>query len=276
MCVGNWEDWSIEGYVASASKSKWLRIQAGDHLTPFYSEESLALQKRFFDHFLTGENNGWERESPVRVQIRRPDGTFWREETSWLLPGTQWQRFYLDAVDGGMGVEKNSASAAERSYEALGEGLTFTSAPFMDEVEFTGPVMLRLWVRSTTADMDIFATLRLIDPDGRDVTFTGNTDPRVPLGQGFLRVSHRALDPSKSTEYRPYHAHVATEPMTPGQLYEVKVEFIYPTSIVVPEGYRLALTIQGKDWQPPVHTVQSKDYELPQFREPRIVLRCTS
>jgi hypothetical protein len=56
---------------------------------------------------------------------------------------------------------------------------------------------------------------------------------------------------------------VATEPMTPGQLYEVKVEFICPTSIVVPEGYRLALTIQGKDWQPPVHTVRSKDYELP-------------
>lgn len=268
LCVGNWEDWSIEGYVASASKSKWLRIQAGDHLTPFYSEESLALQKRFFDHFLKGENNGWERESPVRVQIRRPDGTFWREETSWPLPGTQWQRFYLDVGDGGMGVEKNAASAAERSYEALGEGLTFTSAPFTDEVEFTGPVMLRLWVRSTTADMDIFATLRLIDPDGRDVTFTGNTDPRVPLDQGFLRVSHRALDPSKSTEYRPYHAHVATELMTPGQLYEVEVEFIYPTSIVVPEGYRLALTIQGKDWQPSVRTVRSKDYELPNLEDP--------
>lgn len=56
---GNWEDWtSIDGCVAAASKSKWVRIQTGDHLTPFYSEEALAIQQRFFDHFLKGEKNG--------------------------------------------------------------------------------------------------------------------------------------------------------------------------------------------------------------------------
>jgi hypothetical protein len=53
--------------------------------------------------------------------------------------------------------------------------------------------------------------------------------------------------------------------MTPGQLYEVEVNFQYPISIVVSKGYRLALTLQGKDWQfvPNVETVRSKDYELP-------------
>jgi hypothetical protein len=53
-------------------------------------------------------------------------------------------------------------------------------------------------------------------------------------------------------------------PLTPGQPYETDVE-IWPTSIVVPQGYRLALTVQGKDWKYPTDAriVQAKDYELP-------------
>jgi predicted acyl esterase len=164
--------------------------------------------------------------------------TSWRKEAAWPLPGTQWDRYYIDAADGAMSPAKGAAAAAEQSYPAMGDGVTFKTAPFAEDVEFTGPVMLKLWVRSTTAAMDIFATLRLIDPEGRDVTFTGDTDPRVPLSQGYFRVSHRAVDPRKSTEYRPYHSHLAAEPMTPGQLYETEVEFLHPTSVVVPKGYR--------------------------------------
>jgi hypothetical protein len=42
----------------------------------------------------------------------------------------------------------------------------------------------------------------------------------------------------------------------------------YPLSIVVPKGYRLALTVAGKDWQfaPNEQTVTSKDYEEPNVR----------
>jgi uncharacterized protein len=265
LCVGNWESWSIKGYEAAASQSKWLRVQTGDHLTPFYSEEALALQKRFFDHFLKGQKNGWESEAPVTVQVRRPDGAFWQKEATWPLPKTQWDRYYLDAGDGGMDLVKKNTATAEKSYGAMSDGVTFTTEPFGSDINFTGPSMLKLWVRSSAADMDIFATLRLIDPEGRDVTFMGNSNPRVPLNEGLLRVSQRAVDPAKSTQYQVYHPHVAVEPMTPGQIYEVDVNFQYPTSIVVPKGYRLALTLQGKDWQfaPDVDTVRSKDYELP-------------
>ena len=75
--------------MAAASQSKWLRIQTGDHLTPFYSEETLALQKRFFDHFLKGKNNGWDKEPQVSVAVRSPDGISCRKETAWPLPETQ-------------------------------------------------------------------------------------------------------------------------------------------------------------------------------------------
>jgi hypothetical protein len=38
--------------------------------------------------------------------------------------------------------------------------------------------------------------------------------------------------------------------MTPGTLYETDVE-IWPTSVVVPKDFSLALTVQGKDWELP-------------------------
>ena len=265
LCVGNWEGWSEKGYVAAASKAKWLRIETGDHLTPFYSEESLTVQKRFFDYFLKGQKNGWESEAPVTVQVRHPDGATWQKAATWPLPKTQADRYYLDAGDGGMSPAKSSASASEKSYPAMGEGVTFKTEPFTEDVNFTGPAMAKLWVRSSTVDMDIFATLRLIDPEGRDLTFVGNTNPRVPLVNGLLRVSRRAVDPAKSTEFEAYQPNLTLEPMTPGQLYEVDVNFQYPLSIVVPKGYRLALTVAGKDWQfaPNAQTVTSKDYEEP-------------
>lgn len=263
--VANWTDWSTAGYLAAASEQKWLRIQTGDHLTPFYSEGSVALQKRFFDHFLKGVNNGWEKEPPVAVQIRRPEGTAWRQAAAWPLPETQWERYYLDAASGSMSPAQEAAAPAAKSYPGLGDGLTFTTAPFTEETEFTGPIGVRLWVSSSTADMDIFAAVRLIDPQGRDVTFMGNSDPNVPLGLGYLRVSRRAVDPARSTAYSPFHAHLTSEPMAPGTLYPVDVEFADPTSIVVPAGYRLALTLQGKDfgYGPEARTVRAKDYDLP-------------
>jgi predicted acyl esterase len=263
--VANWTDWSTLGYVEAAGKQKWLRIQTGDHLTPFYSEESVALQKRFFDHFLKGVNNGWEKEPRVAVQVRHPDGTAWRNETAWPLRGTQWERYYLDASNGSMSPAGVGGAPAEKSYPGLGDGVTFTTEPFAQEVEFTGPIGLKLWVSSSTTDMDIFAAVRLIDPQGRDVTFIGNSDPNVPLGLGYLRVSHRAIDPAKSTAYNPFHPHLVSEPMTPGTLYPVDVEFSEPTSIVVPKGYRLAVTVQGKDfgYGRGANFFHAKDYDLP-------------
>ncbi|MCX2561208.1 CocE/NonD family hydrolase [Acetobacter farinalis] len=262
--VANWTDWSTQGYLAAASRQKWLRIQTGDHMTPFYSEQALALQKRFFDHFLKGLDNGWEKEPRVAVRVRRPDGTRWRYASAWPLPGTHPERWNLNVATGSMSPEAVSATAS-KSYPGLGEGLTFTSAPFERETEFTGPVGVRLWVSSSTRDMDVFAALRLIDPQGRDVTFMGNSDPNVPLGLGYLRVSQRAVDPARSTIYTAFHPHRASEPMTPWKLYPIDVAFTEPTSIVIPEGYRLALTIQGKDfgYGPDAHIVHAKDYDLP-------------
>ncbi|MBT5948849.1 MAG: peptidase S15, partial [Nitrospinaceae bacterium] len=78
--------------------------------------------------------------------------------------------------------------------------------------------------------------------------FQGALDPNTPIGQGWLRASHRKLDPELSEPYRPYHTHDEKQPLTPGEVVELDVE-IWVTSIVVPVGYRVALSVRGKDYE---------------------------
>jgi predicted acyl esterase len=63
---------------------------------------------------------------------------------------------------------------------------------------------------------------------------------------GWLRASHRKLT-AASTEYRPFHQHTEREPLVRGEIYEVEVE-IWPTSLLIPEGYRIALSVRGNDF----------------------------
>ncbi len=100
---------------------------------------------------------------------------------------------------------------------------------------------------STTTDADLFLILQVFDPEGNEVVLQGAVDPHTPIGQGWLRASHRALDPELSTEYRPFHRHDEVRPLEPGRPETLDVE-IWPTSIVVPPGYRVALWIRGSDY----------------------------
>ena len=93
----------------------------------------------------------------------------------------------------------------------------------------------------------MFAVLRVFSPDLKEVVFQGAIDPHTPVGQGWLRASHRKLDKKLSTPYRPYHTHTKRQPLKPGEVVELDVE-IWPTSIVVPAGHRIGLTVRGKDY----------------------------
>jgi uncharacterized protein len=78
--------------------------------------------------------------------------------------------------------------------------------------------------------------------------FQGAIDPHTPVAQGWLRASHRKLDKKLSTPYRPYHTHDEKQPLKKNQAAELDIE-IWPTCIVVPAGYRIALSVRGKDYE---------------------------
>ena len=238
---------NFEGYVRAASQQKWLEVHGGSHWAPFYTDYGIKLQKRFFDFFLKGEANGWDKQPKVLLQVRHPGEKFVeRAENEWPLARTRWTHFYLDPANKGLSPTPG-ASDQSVTYDAMGDGVTFATPPLEAATEITGPSALKLFISSTTANADIFAVLSVLDPQGKEVVFQGALDPHTPVGQGWLRASHRKLDPQLALPYRPYHTHDEDQPLTPGQIYELDVE-IWPTCIVVPRGYRITLTVRGKDY----------------------------
>jgi predicted acyl esterase len=253
LSAGNWGGHGLhlrgnsEGYVRAASTQKWVEMHGLEHWTHFYTDYGRELQKRFFDHFLKGEDNGWDTQPPAILNIRHVDGTFaLRSEDDWPIPRTRWTKLYLDPATQSLEREP-PAAATSVEYDALGDGVTFRTV-LTDETEITGPSAVKLFVSSSTDDADIFVILRVFDPDGEEVTFQGANDPHTPIAHGWLRASHRSLDPELSTPYRPNHTHEKREPLTPDEVYELDVE-IWPTCIVAPAGYTVALSIQSKDYQ---------------------------
>ncbi|HYB21277.1 MAG TPA: CocE/NonD family hydrolase [Thermodesulfobacteriota bacterium] len=239
---------NFNGFTQTPSKQKWLEVHGDSHWSLFSSGYGLALQKRFFDYFLKGLDNGWNKQPPVQLNVRHPGEKFvLRMENEWPLARTQWTKFYLDPV--GLKLSpKPLGKEGKVEYEALGKGVTFSMAPLEKTTEITGPLAAKLFVSSSTKDADLFLIVRVFDPDGKELTFMGSTDPNTPIANGWLRVSHRRLDLKRSKPYQPYHPHDRVEPLTPGEVYECDVE-ILPTCIVLPRGWRVVLTVRGKDYE---------------------------
>jgi uncharacterized protein len=254
LSAGNWGGHGLhlrgntEGFVRSASRHKWLELHGFDHWTGYYSDEGRLLQKRFFDHFLKGEANGWDEERPVLLRVRQVDGTFiLRREDDWPLARTDWTRWSLNGAQHEL-VPSPIESEAAVHYSAAGEGVTFRTDPLERELEITGPASAKLFISSSTEDADVFVVLRVFDPNGDEVTFQGSLEPHSPVAHGWLRASHRRLEERSSTPYRPVHAHTSRQLLTPGEIYELDIE-IWPTCVVVPAGYTIGLTVRGCDYR---------------------------
>jgi uncharacterized protein len=253
ISLGNWGGQAlhgrsnIKGFVDAGSKDKYLEVHGHEHWTTYYSKDYLALQRNFFDYYLKGQGNWPETQPKVLLQIRHPGEKFVsRAEQEWPLARTEWTRLYLRPAT--KELEWATPEREEQaSYEGFGEGLTMRAAPLKEAVEITGPLQAKLFISSETTDADLFLVLRVFDPEGNEVLFQGANEPRAPIAQGWLRASHRKLDPVKSRSWMPYHPHEEAEPLVPGQIYELDVE-IWPTCLVIPAGYTIALSVLGRDF----------------------------
>ena len=284
--VGNWGGFSMhlrgntEGFMHAASRHKKLRIHTGTHFHPFHSEEGRMDQLRWFDYWLKGIATGIMDDPPVKLEIRTGGSTkpyAVRYENEWPLARTQWTKMYLkverepstdaQAVEGELaktappktakltypasGVTKAgiaSGSSLSTSHGNTGRtGVSFVTPPLTADTEVTGPIVLTLWVSSTSEDMDIFATLRNIDADGEDVCEVGQHGQPIPcVTKGWLRASHRKLDLARALPYRPYHAHNERLWLQPGEVVECRIE-VWPTSMVFRKGHRIRIDIQPRD-----------------------------
>jgi predicted acyl esterase len=252
---------NFEGFMRAASTQKWLEVHGLEHWTHFYTDYGRRLQRRFFDHFLKGAANGWEDQPRVLLQIRHPDHFEERAEHGWPIPRTRWTRWYLDARTGALSPVP-VAESGSAVYDAAGPGVTFSTPPLQDTTEITGAAAVKLQISCGAGDTDVFAVLRAFDREGREIDFQGALDPHTPIGNGWLRASHRRLDPELSRPWRPYHSHDRAEPLTSDRVYELDVE-IWPTSIVLPAGTGLTLTVLGRDFERPGPAQEIQSFVTP-------------
>jgi len=240
---------SIEGFLRISSKQKWLFTHGRKKWETFYSEEARRWQKRFLDHFLRDIDNGMDQVPTVRLEIRK---AFYqqevRSEQNWPLATVLPTPLYLCANTRSLQREAVASEGKAQYLSTSRRGKAVFSCRFDESVETIGSMRLKLWVSTSEGDdLDLFVVLRKLDSAGNEIFFSGfNGYERDGLAKGWLRVSHRELDPSRSTPLRPWHSHTRIQHLHPGDIVPVEIE-IWPSATLFETGSSLQVTIQGRD-----------------------------
>jgi len=191
---------SFRGWERIISADRFLYTHRGGKWATFYSPEALAMQLRFFDHYLRGR----EVPPPPRVRLEVRDSrdvvVSVREEANWPLDGTEWRPLYLTTS----GLAATPPSASGRiTFDTRSRSVCWEWT-FAADTEVTGPMALRLWVEAHDADdVDLFAGVEKWR--GRAyVPFEGSYGfGRDRVTTGWLKASLRALDEQASRPFDP-------------------------------------------------------------------------
>jgi predicted acyl esterase len=253
--VASWSDQglhtrgTLEAYKRLGSRQKWLEVHGRKKWAYYYTPSSVAKQREFFDQFLQQRATAVLAWPKVRIEVRdRANvGTF-RCEKEWPLARTQYRQLFLDARDGTL-CDAPASIAAIASYDPLSpHDAAMFDYEFKEQTELTGHMKLRLWVEAVEADdMDLFVAIQKIDRDGSPVPFVFYAMlENGPVALGWLRVSHRELDDTRSRPEQPFHPHTREWLLRPGEPVAADIE-IWPSSTRFEAGQRLRVLVQGRD-----------------------------
>jgi predicted acyl esterase len=261
----NWNDEPTEQMIqAAANIDSKLVVGPGSHCIPPKGMDINAEQKRFFDRYLKGLDNGIDREPRYTWVAEAPGGkdTIVRSAT---LPGTGVARtsLYLTSsandaratVDDGSLVRTSPQRAIQRfriDYDVAddayfpfwpkildGKGLTFTSAPLAANAVIEGYPIVHLNVAIDGKDANVFAYLEDVGADGKATL----------LSFSRLAASHRKLSTAPYKRFGlPYHSGLKADvrAMMPGV--PAMLSFaMSPRAYTIGAGHRLRVTITGAD-----------------------------
>jgi uncharacterized protein len=234
---------SFEAFRRIGSRERFLYTHRGGKWSTFYGAEALALQQRFFDCYLKGDDNGMRSAAPVRLEVRATGDAVHavREERAWPPPSTRWTALHLDA-----GTLRASAAQIPRTtrFDARTGRASFVLS-VTEALELAGPMKLRLFVElEGCTDAHLFVAVRKIK-DGRHVVFEGTSGFGYDVvTKGWARVALRRLDAELSEPHRPVLSFDRVEPLAVGDVAAMDVELL-PSATLFRRGETLRLDIQG-------------------------------
>jgi predicted acyl esterase len=260
---------TLDSYRRIPSKDKWLRVHNTQEWPDYYDPKYMEDLRRFFDRYLKGIENGWEKTSRVRLSVLDPGGVdeINRPENEFPLARTQYKSLYLDGRSGTLSPNPVTEESLVRYAADDGKGQAVFTIRFNEETELTGYMKLRLWVEAVGSnDMDLFVKVQKLNK-GSKVLSSPVIVPPNPVARtvvnrlwsfgiqklsllfftgpaGRLRVSHRALDAARSTPSEPYLTHRAEELLSPGQIVPVEIG-IWPAGMRWHVGEQLRVSVAG-------------------------------
>jgi uncharacterized protein len=229
----------------------------------------------FYDKYLKGEKTDYDERPPVEYFVR--GANVFRASGVWPPKGVRYEAWHLhkgpsgsvtSLNDGALSTEPAQGEAATSyrypvpgwvsgvvgfgpagpagGFDPVRRVLTYTTAPLARDLEIAGPIKLVLYVSTTRSDTDFFVKLQEQMPQGPEERAKGVNPPAQLVSKGWLRASHRALDPQRSSEHDPYYSHAKPEPVAPGEVvkYEIRVE---PMAYRFKAGNRIRLEIVNGD-----------------------------
>jgi uncharacterized protein len=249
----------------------WANFSNGNHGRALYNPGDQNETLAFLDHFVRGVDNGFEQTPHLTLAMETAidrngvtNQPAWNIERPGLKSGAKPRTFYLGA-GGTMGTEKPAVGEASDTYTypqsspdvtepgpteggmSLGQftwkapvppggSVAYTSAPLTKDMVVAGPASLDLWLSSTATDTDLQATVTEVRPDGEETY----------VQRGWLRASHRKLDPKLSTALRPYQTHLRADaqPLVPGDATPMRLE-VFPFAHAFRTGSRIRVWIEA-------------------------------
>jgi len=264
-----------QNYFEKISAPKKLVFAGPAHLErPFHSMHGEIL--RWQDHWLKNIDTGIMRESPVRYWVMGANE--WRSGSDWPLPETQWTKFYLNSWERLQAAPFTPSSADDDippdafvqmppTQTNVVQTLRYLTDPLPDDVLIAGPAVLHLYAAIDQDDTNWFVSLKDVGPDPSVRTVReGERElpkhlPERELTRGWLKASHRAIDPARSKPWRPWHplTRAAQKKVVPGEITQYAIE-IMATANLFRRGHRICLEIAGADLPTGVGAATNAEY----------------
>ena len=267
---------NIVGYQRATGPKKLMVTGAADVFAAVADYADTDFHQKyilpFYDWCLKGQQTSYVTAPPVRYAVL---GTTEIKASETWPPADiiSYKPYYLSAEHSGSVTSLNDGSiapaastgAGETSYsypdaawrvgvvglpggrpDPVGRVLTFTSAPLDQDLEIAGPIKLVLYAASTQKDTDFIVKLSEQMPQSAEDRGRGLQPASRNASKGWLRASHRALDPKNSTENAPWYSSTSPQPLVPGQVYKFEIA-VMPTAYLFKKGSRIRLEIANGD-----------------------------
>ncbi|BAE58915.1 unnamed protein product [Aspergillus oryzae RIB40] len=260
---------SVRGYLEIPHDKKWIHWGSKQEWYELYSEpESMEELTVFFDRYLKGIENGWEKTPKVRwsaLQFGDREAIDNIVLEDFPVPSTEYRNLYLGGNQQLLRTATTDYSTVSYDSESRASIAEFNYT-FEKPSRLIGLPKAILYVSAEEQDdFTVFVILRKKDKDGKalmHLNFPFHATPvksitEIPekdqaslnlhLGSvGILRASHRAIDSTKSIHPQfPFHPHLKQEKIEPGTVTKLEIG-IWAMGVDFDAGESISLQIGGQ------------------------------